>query len=401
VIRAGDEEFAAAKEPQHMQFEFATASRIIFGRKTVHQVASLAAGMGRRWCVVTGASPKRAAELLDQLRQRGLEITALTVSGEPTTDSALEAVSKARDAGCEAVVAIGGGSVLDTGKVIAALLTNRGELMQYLEVIGKGQSLSNPSAPCIAVPTTAGTGAEVTRNAVLGSPHHRVKVSMRSAYMLPALAVVDPELTYSMPPAVTASTGLDAFTQLLEAFLSNQSNPVTDALCREGLQRAVRSLALVYEDGTNQQGREDMALASLFGGIVLANAKLGAVHGIAGPLGGMYPASHGMVCASLLPHVMEANLAALRRRMPQSPALERFTEIARIMTGKTQTKAQDGVDWIHRLCRHMRVPALESLGVAKADLPTIVEKSKNASSMKGNPVQLTESELLDVLYRSL
>jgi alcohol dehydrogenase class IV len=330
-----------------------------------------------------------------------LEITVLAVSGEPTTDSALEGVSRARHSGCEAVIGIGGGSVLDTGKVIAALLTNRGELMQYLEVIGKGQPLSNPSAPYFAVPTTAGTGAEVTRNAVLGSPAHRVKVSMRSPYMLPTLALVDPELTYSMPPPVTAATGLDAFTQLLEAFVSNQSNPMTDALCREGLQRAARSLPLVYEDGTNPIAREDMALASLFGGIVLANAKLGAVHGIAGPLGGMYPASHGTVCAILLPHVMEANLAALQSRMPQSPPLERFTEIARIVTGKTQAEAQEGVDWIQHLCRKLNVPTLESLGVAKADLQTVVEKSKNASSMKGNPVKLTESELMDVLYRAL
>jgi alcohol dehydrogenase class IV len=384
-----------------MQFEFATARRIIFGRGTVHQLAPLAAEMGRRWCVVTGASPDRAAELLDQLRQRDLEITVLAVSGEPTTDSALEGVSRARHSGCEAVIGIGGGSVLDTGKVIAALLTNRGELMQYLEVIGKGQPLSNPSAPYFAVPTTAGTGAEVTRNAVLGSPAHRVKVSMRSPYMLPTLALVDPELTYSMPPPVTAATGLDAFTQLLEAFVSNQSNPMTDALCREGLQRAARSLPLVYEDGTNPIAREDMALASLFGGIVLANAKLGAVHGIAGPLGGMYPASHGTVCAILLPHVMEANLAALQSRMPQSPPLERFTEIARIVTGKTQAEAQEGVDWIQHLCRKLNVPTLESLGVAKADLQTVVEKSKNASSMKGNPVKLTESELMDVLHRAL
>jgi alcohol dehydrogenase class IV len=187
----------------------------------------------------------------------------------------------------------------------------------------------------------------------------------------------------------------------LEAFLSNQSNPMTDALCREGLQRAVRSLALVCEDGSNQPGREDMALASLFGGIVLANAKLGAVHGIAGPLGGMYPASHGTVCASLLPHVMEANLAALQARAPHSPALERFTEIARMMTGEAQAKARDGIDWIHHLCRQLNVPTLESLGVAKAELQDLVEKSKNASSMKGNPVKLTESELLEVLHRAL
>ena len=384
-----------------MEFEFATAGRIIFGRGTVQQIAPLASKMGRRWCVVTGASPDRAAELLAQLRQRDLEITTLTVSGEPTTDSALAGGSKARQAGCDAVIGIGGGSVLDTGKVIAALLTNSGPLMEYLEVIGKGQPLSNPSAPYIAVPTTAGTGAEATRNAVLGSPTHRVKVSMRSPYMLPALAVVDPELTYSMPPAVTASTGLDAFTQLLEAFVSNQSNPMTDALCREGLRRAARSLPVAYESGSNPEAREDMALASLFGGIVLANAKLGAVHGFAGPLGGMYPASHGTVCAILLPHILEANLAALQNRMPQSQTLERFTEIARIVSGRTQANAQEGVDWVHDLCRKLNVPTLESLGVAKADLQTVVEKSKNASSMKGNPVKLTDSELLDALYRAL
>ena len=384
-----------------MEFEFATAGRIIFGRGTVQQIAPLATKMGRRWCVVTGASPDRAAELLAQLRQRDLEITTLTVAGEPTTDSALDGVSKARQAGCEAVIGIGGGSVLDTGKVIAALLTNSGQLMEYLEVIGKGQSLSNPSAPYIAVPTTAGTGAEATRNAVLGSPTHRVKVSMRSPYMLPALAVVDPELTYSMPPAVTASTGLDAFTQLLEAFVSNQSNPMTDALCREGLQRSARSLPVAYENGSHPEAREDMALASLFGGIVLANAKLGAVHGIAGPLGGMYPASHGTVCAILLPHILEANLAALQGRVLQSRTLERFTEIARIVSGKTQANAQEGIDWVHDLCRKLNVPTLESLGVAKADLQTVVEKSKNASSMKGNPVRLTDSELLDALYRAL
>ena len=199
-----------------MRFEFATATRIVFGPGTIQDVGPRAAEMGRRAFVVTGRSLERAAPLVRQLQGQGVECTTFTVSEEPTTTMASEGVQQARQAGCDLVVGIGRGSVLDTGKVVAALLTNRGHLMDYLEVIGGGQHLTNIPVPYIAIPTTAGTGAEVTRNAVLRSPDHHVKVSIRSASMLPRLAVVDPELTHSMPPAVTASTGLDAITQLME-----------------------------------------------------------------------------------------------------------------------------------------------------------------------------------------
>ena len=197
---------------------------------------------------------------------------------------------------------------------MAALLTNEGDLSDYLEVVGKGRPLQNPAAPCIAVPTTAGTGAEVTYNAVLGVPDQHVKVSMRSPLMLPRWAIVDPLLTHSMPPELTASTGLDALTQLIEAFVSNKANPLTDGVCREGLQRAGRSLRRAFEDGSDAEAREDMSLASLFSGMALANAKLGAVHGFAGPLGGMTDAPHGVICGKLLPYVMQANVRALQDR---------------------------------------------------------------------------------------
>ena len=213
-----------------------------------------------------------------------------------------------------------------------------GELLDYVEIIGRGQALTKPSAPFIAIPTTAGTGSEVTRNAVLASPEHRVKVSLRSPLMLARVALVDPELTYDLPPALTASTGLDALTQLIEPFVCLRANPMTDGLCVEGMRRAARSLRVAFTDGQNKSAREDMAVASLFGGLALANAGLGAVHGFAGPIGGMFPAPHGAVCAALLPHVMTANIRALRQRAPGSEALRRYDKVARLLTGSTQQR---------------------------------------------------------------
>jgi alcohol dehydrogenase class IV len=383
-----------------MRFEFATARRILFGSGTLQEVAPMAAEMGRRAIVVTGGTIERAAWLLEQLNEQGVDSILFNVAGEPSTEVALAGVQHAREAGCDSVIGIGGGSVLDTGKAIAALLTNSGQLLDYLEVIGRGRPLTYAAAPYIAVPTTAGTGAEVTRNAVLASPQHRVKVSLRSPLMLPRLAVVDPQLTYSVPPAVTASTGLDALTQVLEPYVSNQANPMTDALCREGLQRAARSLRRAYENGNDETAREDMALASLFGGLALANAKLGAVHGFAGPLGGLFSAPHGAICARLLPYVVEANVRALQARMPGSPELVRYDEVAQILTGKSTAQAVDGITWVQDLCDALDVPTLSDFGLTEDDFPTVVEKARKASSMKGNPVVLTDEELTHILRQA-
>ena len=384
-----------------MRFEFATATRIIFGPGSLREVAPRAAEIGRHAFVVTGRTIDRAAPLLGQLEKRGIEYVTFNVPGEPTTALAFEGVQQARQADCDSVVGIGGGSVLDTGKVIAALLTNGGDVLDYLEVIGDGQQLTEIPAPFIAIPTTAGTGSEVTRNAVLGSPDHRIKVSMRSPLMLPRLAVVDPELTHSMPPAVTASTGLDAITQLMEPYVSNKANPLTDGICREGLRRAARSIRRAYEDGSNPAAREDMSLASLFGGLALANAKLGAVHGFAGPLGGMFSAPHGAICARLLPYVMEANVQALQARAPSSPALARYDEIAQILTGMATARATDGIAWVQDLCAALKVPPLAEFGLKEADIPTVVAKSEKASSMKGNPMTLTDKELAQILRKAM
>lgn len=384
-----------------MQFEFATAGRIIFGTGALGQIGDLAADMGGRAFVVTGKTMQRAAPLTDQLKARGKTIVPFSIPGEPTTDLVLAAVDHARHERCDFVIGMGGGSVLDAGKVVAALLTNHGDLMDYLEVIGAGQPLSRKPAAYVAIPTTAGTGAEVTRNAVLDSPRHRVKVSMRSPLMLPDLALVDPELTYGLPPDITAMTGLDAFTQLLEAYVSVNANPLTDGICREGLERAARSLPTACQDGNDTGARRDMCLASLFGGLALANAKLGAVHGFAGPLGGMYDAPHGALCAGLLPHVLEVNLKALNSRAPESPAIRRYDDVARIITGNHAARAREGIDWVRELCSQLQVPRLAEYGIAEGDFQTIVAKSKNASSMKGNPVLLTEPEMLEVLEKAV
>ena len=382
-----------------MRFEFATATRIIFGSGTIDEVAPLAAEMGKCAFVVTEHVIERAEPLLEQLNKYGIKCITFNVPGEPTTTIVKAGVKDARQAKSDLVIGIGGGSVLDTGKAIAAMLTNSGELDDYLEVVGLGKPLIHRPVPYIAIPTTAGTGAEVTRNAVLGVPEHQVKVSMRSPLMLPRVAVVDPELTHSMPPSITATTGLDALTQLMEAYVSNKANPLTDGLCREGLTRAARSLRQVYENGYNATAREDMSLASLFGGLALANAKLGAVHGFAGPLGGMLCAPHGAICARLLPYVMQANVQALQKRAADSPALARYEEVAQLLTGRVTARAVDGVAWVQDLCTALEVPPLAKYGLKEQDFPTAVAKSQKSSSMKGNPITLTDTELMEILKK--
>ena len=384
-----------------MRFEFATAGRILFGPGTLDEVGRLAARLGQRALVVTGRTAARAQPLIERLHAAGLEVATFSVVGEPTTHIVEDGTAQARTLGCDLVIGFGGGSALDTAKAVAILLTNGGQPLDYLEVIGRGASFSRPAAPCIAIPTTAGTGTEVTRNAVLASPEHRVKVSLRSDWLLPRVALVDPALTASLPPDVTASTGLDALTQLIEPFVSLQANPLTDALCHDGIARAARSLRAAWQRGDDSVAREDMALASLFGGLALANARLGAVHGFAAPLCGMFDAPHGAVCGCLLPYVMAANVRALRARAPQSVALPRYDEIARLLTGSADAVAEDGVAWVRALCRDLAIPGLASYGVAEEHFPELTEKALVSSSMKGNPIALTADELHQILSEAL
>lgn len=324
-----------------------------------------------------------------------------SVSGEPTTDSVQALTTQAKAERCDVVIGFGGGSVIDAAKAVSGLLTNDGDLFDYLEVIGKALPLKNPAAPYIAIPTTAGTGAEVTRNAVLGSKEHRVKVSLRSPLMLPRLAIVDPELTYDLPEDVTAYTGLDALTQVIEPYVCAKANPMTDGWCVEGIRRAAKSLRKAVEQGNDKVAREDMAVTSLFGGLALANAGLGAVHGFAAPFGGMFPAPHGAVCAALLPHVMAANIKELRESAPGSIALARYEEIGRLLTGRLQASAEDGVEWVEKLVNDLRVPKLSQYGCLEKDVESVVEKAAKASSMKANPVELAAGDLSRILKAAM
>lgn len=378
-----------------MPFEFATATRILFGAGKLQEVPAAAAGMGKCALVVTGASGDRAVPLITALESAGVRCVSFPVAGEPTVDLVRNGTARARHEHCELVISFGGGSAIDAGKALAAMLTNPGDVLDYLEVVGRGQPLLKPPAPYIAIPTTAGTGSEVTRNAVLASTEHRVKASLRAAGMLPRLAVIDPDLTLELPRSLTASTGLDALTQLIEPYVSLKSNPMTDLFCIEGIRIAATALPKAWENGQDRAAREGMCWASLLGGLSLANAALGAVHGFAAPIGGMFPAPHGAVCAALLPHVIEANIRA------GGPSLGRYDEIARLLTSDPHASAKDAVTWVAALCRRLEIAPLRSYGITAVDIPVLADKAAKASSMKGNPVPLAPAELTEILQRAL
>ncbi|MBW7885779.1 MAG: iron-containing alcohol dehydrogenase [Caldilineaceae bacterium] len=384
-----------------MSFEFATANRILFGDGMLERAGTLANEMGRHALLVTGGHPERAASLHDLLTRAGLAVTTISIKGEPKVEDILDGVATARRASCDHVIGFGGGSAVDAGKAIAALITNPGDVYDYLEVIGNARPLQQPPAPYMAIPTTAGTGSEVTRNAVLASPAHRVKVSLRSPAMLPRIALVDPQLTHSTPPAVTAASGLDALTQVIEPYVSARANPLTDAICREGIRYAVRSLRRVYTHGDDGDARRDMAFASLCGGLALANAGLGAVHGFAGPFGGMYDAPHGAICAALLPAVFGANVAALAARASGSPILARFYEVAAMLTGDPSATPQEATVWLRELCHELQIPSLATYGYARSHASDLIAKARASSSMKANPIALTDSELNAILEEAV
>lgn len=383
-------------------FEWATAARVVFGAGTSGQAPALIRDLGaKRVLLVTGAHPERAAALHEDLARGGIDVAVLRVAGEPTVDVARDGMALALAERRDAVVAFGGGSAIDAGKAIAVLAANGGDPLDYLEVIGRGKALSRGSLPFIALPSTAGTGSEVTRNAVLADPAARVKASLRSPHMLPKAAIVDPELLAGAPPAVIASSGLDALSQNIEPYLSNRANPLSDVLAREGMRRSASALRRVFDGQGSAADREDLALASLCGGLCLANSGLGAVHGFAAPVGGMFAAPHGAVCAALLGPVLEVNRRALSARAPGHPAGDRLREIAVILTGRAHASAEDGIAWIRELCEALGVAGLSRYGMTARDIPALVEKARAASSMKGNPILLTDEELADIALRAL
>jgi len=364
------------------RFEFATSQRIIFGRGVAQELEALCGTFGQRVLLVTGSRPQVVAG-------RVPHVAVHSVRGEPTTEDVRRGVELAKAQRADVVVAIGGGSVVDAGKAIAAMATQPGDLMRYLEVIGEGKGLEAEPLPFIAVPTTAGTGAEATRNAVLASAEHRVKASLRHVSMLPRVALIDPELAVDVPPQVTAASGMDALTQCLEAYVCTRAQPMTDALCVDGIKRALKSLERAYKDGHDREAREDMALCALYSGIALANAGLGAVHGFAAPIGGMFKSPHGAVCAALLGPVWAVNAKHMKAQGPS-----KFDDVDALFGG-------DAVEAILELTARLSIPRLRAWGIREDDVDEIAQKAAAASSMKANPAALTHRELMDILAVAL
>ena len=380
-----------------MNFEFSSPGRILFGADRSAEAASEIVAWGERILLVTGASPMRAEPLRRALRERGAALVEISLAREPHVEDLLSGVEVARSSGARSVVALGGGSVVDLGKAIAALAPHPSDPMDHLEVVGKGLPLPGPGLPCAAVPTTAGTGAEATRNSVISTG--TVKVSLRGPQLMPRLAVVDPSYALGAPRDLTAWTGMDALTQLVEPLLSRFANPMTDALCHRGIPLSVRALPIALRDPFDLEARSDLALASLFSGMALANAKLGSVHGLAAPLGGMFPCPHGAVCARLLVPAWRANVAAMDRGGPR--VRERFLAASRLLSGRSDATLADGLEVLESMAREAQAPPLSRWGMTESDIPAVRDAGLRASSMKGNPVDLFPEEIDGILREAL
>jgi alcohol dehydrogenase class IV len=322
------------------------------------------------------------------------------VAAEPSIERVRAAVTLLAEAGCDAVLGFGGGSALDVAKAVAVLATSGTDPIDHLEVIGAGRPIEQPGLPCVAVPTTAGTGSEVTRNSVLSGGG--VKASLRSPLMLPRVALVDPDLLAGVPKTTIAASGMDALSQLIEPLLSRRANPFTDALARDGIRRSARSLHRAYREGMEDPGvREDLALASLFGGMCLANSGLGAVHGLAAAAGARLSAPHGAVCAAVLAATMDVNLRALRGRAPDHPALDRISEVATLLTGQPDAPPEDAIAWLRRLTAALSIPGLASYGLDQNEIAPVVMAAQKASSMRGNAIDLSDEEVGEIVTHSL
>ncbi len=382
-----------------MNFEFGTAQRIIFGQGCVNQAGEIIQGFGKRLLLITGKHNQYDNPILNQQSiTKRYEILQIVSEKEPGVGFIQDSLKMIEDFHPDVVVSIGGGSVIDTGKALAILSANEGVLLDYLEVIGKGNPLTKESRPFIAIPTTAGTGSEATRNAVIYDQASGLKVSLRSPLMLPKVAMIDPLLTLGLPPEITASTGMDALTQVIEPLITRKANPITDAICFHAVSIAREALLNAYHDPENMEAREQMALISLFGGIALANSGLGVVHGFAAAIGGMYPGiHHGQICAALLPASFEINYLASKSRPEYAQITRKMEEISRLLAGKSQTKPDEP---LKELISEIGIPGLDKLGIEKKDYPMIIEKALKSSSMKGNPFDLSREELSRILEMS-
>lgn len=375
-------------------FTFMTATEILFGRGHAAQAAGRIAALGRRVLLVHGATPDRAEWLFRALIETGADVHGFAVPQEPDMALIEAGLAHGRALGAKVVVALGGGAVIDAGKAIAALVPAPRPMIDHLEVVGKGLPLDAAPLPFVAMPTTAGTGAEVTRNAVISVPEERRKVSLRDPRMLPRLAIVDPALTDHCPRAVTLASGLDAIAQVIEPYVSTRANALTDALCRDAVPRGLAALIRLME-AEDPTARDEIAWVSLCGGIALANAGLGAVHGLAGPLGGLSSAAHGAICGALLPHVLVAN----REAVADAAGAARLDDVGRCIAEAFGDPGGlvGGCKALARWSREAGLPGLTQLGITAEARAEAAVAAASSSSMKANPAALSEEVLARVM----
>lgn len=376
-------------------FAFLTAGEIRFGRGVAAEAIGRALGFGHRVLVVHGANAMRAEWLVDGLRAAGAEVMGLVCGREPDVALIEAGVEAARGHGAEVVVSLGGGAVIDAGKAVAALVPATRPMLDHLEVVGRGLPLEAVPLPFIALPTTAGTGAEVTKNAVIGVPEAGRKVSLRDVRMLPDVALVDPALTDGLPKSVTLASGLDAVTQVIEPYVSSKANRISDALCRAAIGPGLRALRVLIDEGEDKAARDDLAWCSLSGGLALANAGLGAVHGLAGPIGGVSPAPHGAVCGRLLPFVLEENA-----KRADDVTTARLAEVCGWIAEALGGVPDDAPATLEVWARQSGLPRLQAMGLKPERFGAVAEAAAGSSSMKGNPVELDVACLRGILQRA-
>ncbi len=397
-------------------FNIARLPRILFGEGSVAEIPTQVAAFGKHILIVTGAQSFRATAhwdtLQQSLREQGITSETFAVGGEPSPDGVDQAVKDYRNSGIEVVLGIGGGSVLDAAKTIAGLLPHGNSVMDHLEGVGKGIAYQGPSVPFIAVPTTAGTGSEATKNAVLSrsKAENGFKKSFRHDCLVPQVAIVDPALLASCPPDLLAANGMDAFTQLLESYVSSNANPLTDALAISGITAFRDGFFAAWEakdEAAAKAGRSQLAYASLISGIVLAQAGLGSVHGLASPLGAFFPCPHGVVCGTLVAEATDINIAALHERASDSIALTKYANIGAVLANQSAKRQAEPaalcttlVETLRNWTERLALPKLSTYGMQTADIDKVVANCRGGS-MKTNPIVLTDAELRELLQRRL
>lgn len=376
-------------------FQFMTSTRIIFGEGALQSSLSTLNQFGYSVLLVTGKNLQRANSVIQYLKLQNMRYQHVAISGEPNITMVEETALAGRKFQPDMVVAMGGGSVLDMGKALAAIIPNQGDVYDYVEVVGRSVPLKSKPLPFIAIPTTASTGSEVTKNAVLRSGQDQVKVSLRSPEMLADVAIVDPTLTYGTDPYVSGRGAMDAFTHLMEAYVCGEPNPLTDMICEEGLRRLSQSvIAACMQD--DHKARADISFAAMLGGMAITNAKLGAAHGLASALGGKLNAPHSVITARLAPYVMSENINAAQRA-GRNDLLQRYTRLAKVLTGRVNAHREDSVLWVRMMLEKLEIPALDEFGVCSTSFEQVAEDTLKSVAIKGNPLPLTEERLIYIL----